>query len=160
MDNNRSHKILVWNIRGLNSQGKWDALRAKITESACNIICLQETKRDNFDPTYLRKFCPRHLDGFAFSPSAGASGGLLTIWNSNLYSGDIVQTNSYTVTLKFTYLLDQSSFHLSNIYGPAHSTGKMVFVTWLLNFDGSTFEDWILAYQRCKCSTMLFLIWT
>lgn len=106
MDNNRSHKILVWNIRGLNSQGKWDALRAKITESPCNIICLQETNRDNFDPTYLRKFCPRHLDGFAFSPSAGASGGLLTIWNSNLYSGDIVQTNSYTVTLKFTYLLD------------------------------------------------------
>jgi hypothetical protein len=50
---------------------------AKITESACLIICLPESKRSNFDHLYLKTFCPRHLDTFAFSPSVGVSGGLL-----------------------------------------------------------------------------------
>ena len=75
MDNNRCTKILFWNVRGINSQTKWDAIRDKIIESACQIVCLQETKRKNFDPFYIKKICPRNLDKFAYSPSVGASGG-------------------------------------------------------------------------------------
>ena len=48
MSKSRAIKILVWNVRDINSQEKWDALRAKITESACQVICLQETKRSFF----------------------------------------------------------------------------------------------------------------
>jgi exonuclease III len=59
MSRQRSFNILVWNVRGINSQGKWDALRDKITESAASVVCLQETKREHFDSSYLRKFCPR-----------------------------------------------------------------------------------------------------
>jgi exonuclease III len=125
----RAHKILVWNIRGLNSQEKWDAVRLKINESACNILCLQETKRDFFDNAYIKKFCPRHLDSFAFHPSASASGGLLTVWNGSLYNGDIVQANSYAITLKLSSNLDNSVLHISNVYGPAHSSGKTTFIT-------------------------------
>lgn len=154
VDNNRTHKILVWNIRGINSQEKWDAIRAKNNESACNIICLQETKRETFDLSYLKKFYPRHLDSFAFYPSTGASGGLLTVWNSNLYDGDVVHSNSYAVTIKFICLMDQSSFHLSNVYGPTHSSGKMAFITWLLNFNTTSFDDWLLAddFNLCRCA--------
>jgi hypothetical protein len=46
MDNNRQMKILFWNVRGINSQEKWDAIRDKISESACQILCIQETKRE------------------------------------------------------------------------------------------------------------------
>lgn len=129
----------------LNSQEKWDAIRAKIVESACNIVCLQETKREDFNVAYLKKFCPRHLDSFAFSPSTGASGGLVTIWKSNLYQGDTIQINSYAITVKMTSLVDQSCFHLTNIYGPAHSSGKLAFITWILNLDSSSFDDWLLT---------------
>ena len=52
---NRSWNILNWNIRGINSKDKWLALRQKIDESDCNILCLQETKREIFDTTYLKK---------------------------------------------------------------------------------------------------------
>jgi len=141
MNNNRVHKILSWNVRGINSQEKWDAIPDKIVESACNIVCLQETKRENFDSAYLRKFCPRQLDCFALSPSAGASGGLLVIWNSNLYSGDIIQRNSYAVTVKLTSLVDNSCFHLSNIYGPAHSSSKLAFHTLPINLGPTSFDD-------------------
>ena len=79
MDNNRCTKILFWNVRGINSQTKWDAIRDKITESAYQIVCLQEIKRENFDPFYIKKFFPRNLDKFAYSPYVGASKGILTI---------------------------------------------------------------------------------
>jgi len=45
---------------------------------------------------------------------------------------------------QITSLLDQSSFHLTNVYGPAHSDSKLAFITWLINLDSSDFEDWIL----------------
>ena len=39
--NKRSWNVLNWNIRGLNSEGKTDAVKAKIEESACFVYCLQ-----------------------------------------------------------------------------------------------------------------------
>lgn len=145
MDNTRNVKILVWNIRRLNSQEKWDAIRKKISESACQILCLQETKRETFDSFYLKFFFPRHLDKFFFSPSVGASGGLITIWNSSFLSASLLQANSYAVTVKFDSHLYNNSFHLTNVYGPSASAEKFGFVTWLLNLNSSDFNNWILA---------------
>jgi len=91
MDNNRYTKILVWNIRGINSLVKWDAIRDKISKSACNSFAYKKLK-EAFDPFYIKKFCPRSLDKFAYSPSIGASGGLLTIWNCNIFYGSITMS--------------------------------------------------------------------
>ena len=66
-NNNRNWNILNWNIRGMNSEDKWLALRQKIDESDCNILCLQETKRENFDAAYIKNFCPNRINKFASS---------------------------------------------------------------------------------------------
>jgi exonuclease III len=78
----RKWRVLCWNVRGLNAKEKWDAIRDKITESQCDIVCLQETKRDNFDAQYFKNFV--HLLSMVskFLPSVGASGGIHTIWKS------------------------------------------------------------------------------
>jgi len=47
--------------------------------------------------------------------------------------------------VKFFYRLDNKTFHVSNIYGPASSPQKLSFVTWLMNFDTVIFEDWVLG---------------
>lgn len=75
----------------------------------------------------------------------GASGGLVTIWNGGLLDGSVVHFNSYSIILRFFYRLDNKTFHLTNIYGPAHTAGKQAFVIWLMNFDMSTFDDWVLG---------------
>jgi hypothetical protein len=54
----RAWKILCWNVRGINSESKWDAIRSKIVESNCDVVCLQETKRESFDSQYVKNFCP------------------------------------------------------------------------------------------------------
>jgi exonuclease III len=145
MNNNRFTKVLFWNIRGINSQEKWDALRDKILESSCQVLCIQETKRENFDHFYLKKICPRNLDSFAFSPSVGASGGLLIVWNSSLFYGTVVQTNSYAITISLLCRLDKRHIHVTNIYGPAYADQKLPFITWLMNFDTTSFDHWTLG---------------
>lgn len=83
----KSWNILCWNIRGVNSDSKRDALRNKIDESACSVICLQETKRDSFDMQYLKLFAPRRFDKFDYVPSLGASGGILVMWVGSRFKG-------------------------------------------------------------------------
>jgi exonuclease III len=70
----RKWKVLCWKVRGLNAREKWDAIRDKITESGCDVICLQETKRQFFDIQIIKKFCPSSFYAFEFLPSLGASG--------------------------------------------------------------------------------------
>jgi len=112
-------------------------LDLKFQKVACHIICMQETKRERFDSSYLKKFCPKHLDAFAFSPSAGVSGGLITIWIIFFFSGTVIQSNSYDVSMSFTRKADHKTFLLTNVYGPSHSSEKFAFITWLINFDTS-----------------------
>jgi exonuclease III len=144
MDHNRSWNCLGWNVRGINSQPKWDAIHNKILESCCAIVCLQETKREQFDQSYLKHSCHSHLDRFEFSPSVGASGGLITIWNDRLFEGELVSFNLYLATVKLTSHLSGQSLHVTNIYVPSTSNEKAGFISWLYNFDTSSIDDRII----------------
>ena len=89
--NNRVWNILCWNIRGFNSADKWDAVRNKIEESACSIVCIQETKKELVDLPFIRNFAPKRFDQFDFIPSFGASGGLLVIWCNSVFVGRVLE---------------------------------------------------------------------
>ena len=85
--NNRTWQILCWNIRGINAVSKWEAVRDKIEESACSVLCLHEKKKEHFDMAFIRNFAPRHFDRFEFVPSMGALSGILVVWNSSCFVG-------------------------------------------------------------------------
>ena len=94
--------VLCWNVRGLNSEDRQRAVRAKIEESECAIVCLQETKCGFIDHRFIRKFCPKRFDNFVYAPSVGASGGILVLWNSAIFSGRLVETQSFGIIVEFT----------------------------------------------------------
>ena len=54
----KNWSVLCWNVRGLNSKARQRDVRAKIEESQCSIVCLQETKCEDFDIRKIRTFCP------------------------------------------------------------------------------------------------------
>lgn len=143
--NNRSCQILCWNIRGINSNQKWLALREKIAETSCSIICLQETKREHFDHSYLRNFCPRRFDKFIFQPSVGNSGGLIVIWNSAIVSGNVMSCLPYAITIEFnsTVTLNET-WHLTNVYGPCAGELRDEFVLWMNELDIEPDQCWII----------------
>jgi len=87
---NRDWNVLCWNIRGINGSEKWEAMRNKVEESSCSILCIQETKRQTFDLPYIKNFVPRRFDCYECVPSMGASGGILIIWNSSIFKGEVI----------------------------------------------------------------------
>jgi exonuclease III len=100
--NTRSWHILCWNIWGINASEKWDAVRNKIEESLCSVIYLQETKREHFDMSYIRKFAPRRFNKFEFIPSIGALGEFL-LSGTALFSWEQSSTsNSLAFLLAFS----------------------------------------------------------
>lgn len=69
---------------GINGPEKWNYLQNKILASRCDIVCLQETKHERFDESYVRNFCPKQFDKFYYHPSIGAAGGmLLIVWQAS-----------------------------------------------------------------------------
>jgi exonuclease III len=58
---NKQWNILNWNIRGLGEKAKWLALQNKIEESQCDILCLQETKKEDIDMGFIKKLYPTNL---------------------------------------------------------------------------------------------------
>jgi exonuclease III len=120
-------------------------MSSKIEESGCDIICLQETKRESFDLEYLKKFCPRKFNKFEFLPSNGASGGLLTIWNGSLFKGELTFKNEFSLSVKFINNISSESWVISNIYGPCQADRKHLFIDWFSNIDMSDDLDWLIV---------------
>jgi exonuclease III len=141
----RKWKVLCWIVRGLNAKEKWEAIKDKISESGCDVVCLQETKRQTFDAQFIKKFCPARFDAFEFLPSVGASGGIITIWKSSLFSGSLVFSNAFAVSIEFLSRHDQSAWLLSNVYGPCTSDGKSVFLNWLKDIQINPEVDWLVV---------------
>jgi hypothetical protein len=115
-----------------------------IAKSLKVVVLLSIIRKPNcsiFDDSYLAKFTPIHLKKFVFSPSVGASGGLITIWNDNLFDGSVVLINSFSITVKLTSSLSMHNFHITNIYGMTDPVEKPSFISWLYNFDTSNIED-------------------
>ena len=129
--NNRNWSILCWNIHGLNAIEKHDAVRDKIEESACSIICLQEIKMQIIDMSFLRKFTPQIFDKFDFIPSNGASGGILVIWNSVVFAGATIDKQSFGLTISFTSQHNLVTWNLKTVCGPCHDPARTDFVNWL-----------------------------
>src|SRR3954465_66464 len=113
----RDWKVLCWNVRGLNSEDRQRSVRAKIEETQCSIICLQETKCNFFDQRAIRKFCPRRFDNFVYSPSSGASGGILVLWCSNMFTGTLVDIKPFGIIVSFISAHNASRWTLVNVYG-------------------------------------------
>jgi hypothetical protein len=105
--NSHNWYILCWNIRGINASEKWDAVRDKVEESSCSVICLQETKREHFDVSYIRKFAPRRFDKFDFIPSAGTSRGIIVIWNSAIFMGEVLDKQCFRRVNRFACQLQK-----------------------------------------------------
>jgi hypothetical protein len=95
-------------VQGINSSEKWPTIRNKIEESNCEISCFQETKKESFDSSFIKNFAPERFDKFIFSPSHGASGGILVCWNGSLFEGSVIEIQSFAISICFSSRLEMN----------------------------------------------------
>lgn len=141
---NRNWNILCWNVRGINSEDKWLAIRNKIEESSCVVFCLQESKRQNFDHSNIKKSAPKRFDSFFFfPPSVGPSGGILVCWVGSLFSYRTLHVQRVIVSVQFTSLHSAETWCLSSVYGSCTEPHRIEFIEWLHDLNIPDDAGWI-----------------
>jgi hypothetical protein len=96
-------------VRGINSNWKWNPVKNQINDAFCDIVCLQETKKETVDASFLRKICPYAIDSFEFLPYVGASRGILVAWKSMIFEGEKIFSNDFAMSIQFCSKHDNSS---------------------------------------------------
>lgn len=73
-------KLIIWNVRDLNSRGRQDAVRTLVDSARVDVVCLQETKMSSITQHKVISMLGAEFGEFSYLPSVGASGGILMAW--------------------------------------------------------------------------------
>jgi len=76
-------RLISWNVRGLGGPEKRKEVRSLVKDKRPLILCLQETKLQICDDRVCSSVWDNLSGAFSFRPFVGASGGLLTVWDSS-----------------------------------------------------------------------------
>jgi hypothetical protein len=106
-------------------------------------VCRRQ-KKEYFDQKFIRGFCPRRFDNFVYSPSVGALGGILVVWNSSVFAGTLIEVQHFGIIIKFKYVHSNQQWTMVNVYGPCQGEERDNFVQWLYNLNVPDDEDWLL----------------
>lgn len=77
-------KILVWNVRGLNSSVRQDSVRELVNSLRVEVVCLQETKMQIISDRFILSMLGTYFNDFIYLPSIGAAEGILVAWRWHL----------------------------------------------------------------------------
>ncbi|XP_020102569.1 uncharacterized protein LOC109720094 [Ananas comosus] len=137
--------ILSWNVRGLNDLVKRRCIRSVVSAYSRSVVCFQESKIDTVSRSFLRSCCGSSIDRCHFVPAIGASGGIITCWNSKVLSCSEALIRQHSLTLLLTHLGSGKSFYLTNVYGPPSWTGKDAFCSELTDLNHICSSNWIIC---------------
>lgn len=116
-------KILSINIRGLGGLAKKDEIKKLIDEEKPDCIFIQETKMEVIDHNFCYSLWGNNHCDWAFVPSIGRSGGLLSVWGLGAFS--ISSSFSGTGYLGISGVWSCGvQCSLVNIYSPCDLEGK------------------------------------
>ena len=137
--------ILVWNVRGLNSQARRDAVRTIVDSSKVDVVCLQETKMPAVNRQCILSMLGADFDNnFIFLPSVGASGGLLIAWRACLGVISSSRVDNFSASVQFCPS-EGPPWWLTCVYGPQENQAKIQFLQELRDIRALCADPWLVA---------------
>jgi exonuclease III len=117
-------KIISWNIRGLGRLDKRKEVRKLVGEKNPLIVCLQETKLQVCNDFLCSSLWGTTSFGFSFRPSSGASGGLLTMWDTSEVEVWSSISRDYVLWCHGRFVRTDEEFLVANVYAPCDQGAK------------------------------------
>lgn len=137
-------KCLSLNIRGFGGDVKVKNLRELLRNEEVQFLTVQETLISR-DAGFISNPIWKHSSwNYCHSPSSGSSGGLLCIWDTNLFSVDRVFSSKGFLGVEGIWKGCSEKVSLCNIYGPQDSSGKLLLWDSLLKINQSSTSWWCL----------------
>lgn len=120
-------KILVWNVRGLNSPARRSAIYQVVVAANVSIVCLQEMKMELISNEVVRQCLGNKFKNFYYVPAVGTRGGILLAWDTLVVS----LSNRHITANTLTTLVSQEGapkWWLTGVYGPQGDADKVEFL--------------------------------
>lgn len=117
-------RVMSWNIRGVNNSTAKRNCRELVVKNKPNIVCLQETKSENWAANMRRYFLCKDKYEMCFQPSRGNSGGLAMFWDIGVLRMVALAQSQNWMWLTFEVKAGGHKVHLVNIYSPLAIEGK------------------------------------
>ncbi|XP_028065808.1 uncharacterized protein LOC114268782 [Camellia sinensis] len=135
---------MSWNVRGLGRLEKRRRVKQMIKEKRVDVLLLQETKSRNIDVTFVRSIWPWEKLEFMAADSDGSAGGLLSIWNPEVFSLSECCSNRNFLLLSGTL---SGSFEcvFLNIYAPNDVVQRAKLWNSILNIRSSFLKPWCMG---------------
>ncbi|XP_028109972.1 uncharacterized protein LOC114308561 [Camellia sinensis] len=137
-------KILSWNVRGLGNAGKRSRIKDLLRMKRVDMVLLQETKRSSIDDNVIRSLWPSDLVEFMVVDAIGTAGGILCIWNPEVFS--LKGCCCYT-----SFILLEGIVHsnlncvVGNIYAPNDEENRRKLWTTLVQLKSVFPDPWCLG---------------
>ncbi|XP_028126564.1 uncharacterized protein LOC114323215 [Camellia sinensis] len=110
-------KILSWNARGLGRKEKRGKVKKLLKERNIDIVLLQETKKAELTEDEVRSVWGRDKMEFMVVDAVGSAGGLLCIWDPDVFQLTECCSNRRFILLSGT-IFNQFNCAILNIYAP------------------------------------------
>lgn len=116
-------KILSWNIRGLGQKEKRSKIKKMVKDRRVDILFLQETKLKSVNNVFINSIWGHSDFDFMEVDSIDSAGGLLCIWNSNVFKMlDVCSNRNF---LLLSGILDSDFVcNLVNVYSPCAASER------------------------------------
>lgn len=140
----RCLSFLSWNVRGLGQTDRCEDVLSALISQRPTVAALQETKLTTLTPSKKKLFLPSRLASCATRPSIGASGGILTAWDSSVLSLCSSNANEFSLTVKLALLADGSTLTVTNVYAPTVHSEKTRFLDELASLARDVSGPWLI----------------
>ncbi|PNX99941.1 cysteine-rich receptor-like protein kinase, partial [Trifolium pratense] len=137
-------KIMSFNMTGWGDAAKCRRLSSLLKKGAFDMCFLQETKKLSFNDAMIQSLWGHNEVNWLAKEASGLSGGLLCIWNKNLFS--FVYSFTGDGFLGVCVEWKEGLLYLVNIYSPCSLSGKRKLWKDLLDFKANNVSgEWCLG---------------
>jgi len=110
--------LLAWNVRGSTVQISGGMLSGGMRTFACDVAILQESKLEVVSRPLAISLWGRRPIEWLYLPSVGRSGGIIVIWDPQVWELDDSRIGSFSVCSRFKSLESNFEWGLIEVYGP------------------------------------------
>ena len=122
-------RIVSWNVRGLNGLEKRKEVKELVQEKVPFVLCIQETKLQLINDFLCTSIWGPTCHDYSFSPSVGASRGLLTIWDTSEVEVWMSCRGDHFLMIHGRFITTNEEFYLFNVYAPCDRGAKQTLWT-------------------------------
>jgi exonuclease III len=119
-----SMKVLSYNARGLGGGEKRAEVRKLVQDRQPMVLCLQETKWQVVTESMINNIWGDAPRDFSFCRSVGASGGLVTVWDTSRIVVWSSMCYGNVLVIKGKVISSDEEFMIFNVYAPCDLAAK------------------------------------